>query len=154
MREGHRRDQREERFLTAVADTLAGIIVRKRAKEQLQQSFEKLQKILRGTVNALASIVETRDPYSAGHQECVTQLACAIAREMGLPEEQIEGIHVAGILHDIGKIYVPAEILSKPGPITEGEFSIIKTHPQVGYDILIKENRISLADCQDRASTS
>lgn len=108
----------------------------RRAKEQLQQNFEKLQKILWGTVNALASTVETRDPYTAGHQERVTQLACTIAREMGLPEEQIEGIHVAGILHDIGKIHVPVEILSKPGPITEGEFSIIKTHPQVGYDIL------------------
>jgi len=106
------------------------------AKERLQQSFEKLQKILRGTVNALTLTVETRDPYTAGHQERVTRLACAIAREMGLPEEQIEGIYVAGTLHDIGKIYVPAEILTKLGPITESEFSIIKTHPKVGYDIL------------------
>ena len=72
----------------------------------------------------------------AGHQRRVTQLACAIAREMGLPEEQIEGIRVAGLIHDVGKISVPLEILSNPNGITELEYGIIKAHPQIGYDIL------------------
>jgi len=109
---------------------------RRRVEEELKQSYEKLQRSLEGAIQAMASIVEARDPYTAGHQRRVTQLACAIAREMNLPEEQIEAIRVAGTIHDIGKIYVPAEILSKPGRLTENEFAIIKTHPQVGYEIL------------------
>jgi putative nucleotidyltransferase with HDIG domain len=80
--------------------------------------------------------IEMRDPYTAGHQRRVSKLACAIAREIGLPETQIEGIRMAGEIHDIGKIYVPAEILSKPSKLTDIEFTIIKTHSQVGYDIL------------------
>lgn len=109
---------------------------RKRIEEELQQSLAKLQRAMEGTVQAMALMVEMRDPYTAGHQRRVSKLACAIARELGLAKEQIEGIRIAGLLHDIGKISVPAEILSKPGRISEGEFSIIKTHPQVGYEIL------------------
>ncbi|MBF0119238.1 MAG: response regulator [Desulfobacterales bacterium] len=104
--------------------------------KQLRESYERLQKALNGTVNALSSAVEIRDPYTAGHQQRVSQLACAIAKEMGLPESQIEGIRVAGILHDIGKISVPAEILCKPGKISEAEFGVIKSHAETGYDIL------------------
>jgi putative nucleotidyltransferase with HDIG domain len=77
-----------------------------------------------------------RDPYTAGHQQKVVQLASAIAREMGLAEEQIEGLSVAGALHDIGKINIPAELLSKPGKLSKIEFEIIKTHAQVGFAIL------------------
>ena len=109
---------------------------RKRAERELQRSLKKLQVTLEGTIRALASAVEMRDPYTAGHQRDVTQLACAIAKEMGLPEEQIEGIRMAGLIHDIGKINVPAEILSKPGTLNGLEFGLIKTHPQVGHDIL------------------
>jgi hypothetical protein len=109
---------------------------RKRTERELQRSLEKLQVTLEGTVRALASAVEMRDPYTAGHQREVTRLACAIANEMGLPEAQIEGIRMAGLIHDIGKINVPAEILSKPGILTGLEFGLIKTHPQVGSDIL------------------
>ncbi|MGZ6210111.1 MAG: HD domain-containing phosphohydrolase [Syntrophales bacterium] len=116
--------------------TFEDITLRKEAEEKVHESLEKLQRTLDGTVFALASTAEKRDPYAAGHQQRVAQLACAISREMGLSESQIEGIRVAGILHDIGKIYIPAEILSKPGSITEIEFQMIKTHPQVGYDIL------------------
>jgi len=112
------------------------ITERKRVEEELRQSYEKLRRTLEGTVHALASTAEKRDPYTAGHQQRVTRLACAMAQEMGVPEEQIEGIRVAGTLHDIGKIYVPAEILNKPGRLTEMEMGLIKTHPQVGYDIL------------------
>ena len=112
------------------------ITERKRAEEELRQSLERLQKTLEGTVHALASAVEMRDPYTAGHQRRVTELACAVAEEMGLSEEQIEGLRMAALIHDIGKINVPAEILSKPTHLTDIEFDLMKIHPQTGYDIL------------------
>jgi len=80
--------------------------------------------------------VEMRDPYTSGHQQRVASIAKAIAKEMGMPKEQIEGILMAGLIHDLGKIAIPAEILAKPGPITETEFELIKSHPDVGYEIL------------------
>ena len=104
--------------------------------ERLQNTLEKLRKAMGSTIQVVSSTVEMRDPYTAGHQQRVTTLACAIATEMGLPEDKIEGLRMAGIIHDLGKIAVPAEILSKPGEITEIEFSIIKSHPQIGNDIL------------------
>jgi putative nucleotidyltransferase with HDIG domain len=91
---------------------------------------------MESTVKAMAYTIETRDPYTAGHQRRVTKIACAIAEKIDLPQERLEGLQMAGELHDIGKIFVPAEILSKPGQITETEYNIIKTHPKVGYDIL------------------
>jgi len=94
--------------------------------------------VLEGSIQAIAMTLEMRDPYTAGHQQRVTRLACAIAEEMGLTDNQIEGLHFAGLIHDIGKVTIPAEILSKPGRLTETEFSIIKNHPDVGYDILKK----------------
>ncbi|MEA1935380.1 MAG: response regulator [Thermodesulfobacteriota bacterium] len=119
---------------------LRGILVditeRKRAEEELKQSCEKLEGALEGTINALAATTERRDPYTAGHQQRVARLACAIAEEMNFSEKQIKEIHMSALIHDIGKINVPAEILSKPGQISEFEFGLIKTHPQVGYDIL------------------
>jgi putative nucleotidyltransferase with HDIG domain len=102
----------------------------------LQDSMEKLEKALEGSILAIASIVETRDPYTAGHQQRVAELATAIAQEMGLPDDQVYGTRMGGVIHDLGKIAIPAEILSKPGSITEIEFNLIKTHPKVGYDIL------------------
>jgi len=112
------------------------ITERTRAQDALQQSFKKLRKTLDETVRALATAVELRDPYTSGHQQRVAKLACAIAKEMGLSEEQIEGIHISGIIHDIGKIEIPAEILSKPGRLTETEFLLFKNHPRVSHDIL------------------
>ncbi len=106
----------------------------------LKEKDEKLQRNLEDTVMALASAVEKRDPYTAGHQRRVTQLACAIAKEMGLSKDKIEGIRLAGIVHDTGKMLVPAEILSKPGKLTTIDFSMIKTHPEVGHDILKEIN--------------
>lgn len=108
----------------------------KKTEEELIQSYDRLKKAMDGTVLAMAFTIETRDPYTAGHQRRVTQLACALAEKMGLPKDVIEGVRMAGDLHDIGKIYVPAEILSKPGKLSEAEYNIIKTHSQVGYDIL------------------
>jgi len=109
---------------------------RKREEKELEQSFEMLRRTLEGSIHVLASTAEKRDPFTAGHQERVTNLSSAIAKEMGLPEQKIEGLHMASSIHDIGKIYIPAEILSKPGRITEAEFDIIKNHPQVGHDIM------------------
>ncbi|MBW2062668.1 MAG: response regulator [Deltaproteobacteria bacterium] len=109
---------------------------RNQAAEELQESFEKLQKTLEQTVHALTSTVEIKDPYTSGHQRRVTQLACAMADQMDLPAEQIDGIRIAGLLHDIGKISVPFEILNKPGRLSEAEFSLIKNHSQVSYNIL------------------
>ena len=109
---------------------------RKKVEREIQRNLEKMRKAMEGTIHAMAFIVETRDPYTAGHQQRVTRLACAIAKEMGLSEEQIDGIRLAGLIHDLGKICVPAEILSKPGRINEAEFSLVKTHPKVGHDML------------------
>lgn len=136
-------DEREIALLQELADDLTyGIqalrahIARREAGEELERSYAKLRKTLEETVNALASATEKRDPYTAGHQRSVTQLACAIAEEMNMTESEIEGIRIAGLLHDIGKISVPAEILSKPGRLSESEFSIIKMHSEIGFDIL------------------
>lgn len=109
---------------------------RKIADEELKKSFEKLRKAQEQTVVALASASEIRDPYTSGHQQRVTKLACSIAENMDLAEKIREGLRIAGLLHDIGKISVPAEILSKPGKITKDEFNIIKQHCRVGYEIL------------------
>ncbi|HHT9135354.1 MAG TPA: HD domain-containing phosphohydrolase [Candidatus Avalokitesvara rifleensis] len=103
---------------------------------ELLSAHERLKSALKGIIQSISALVEIRDPYTAGHSQRVVQLADAVAKEMGLSEEQIEGIRVAGIIHDIGKITVPAEILSKPGRLSEIEFSIIKTHPQAGYAVI------------------
>jgi len=109
---------------------------RKKAEDELRQSYLRHQKALAGTIQAIGLTIEMRDPYTAGHQRRVSKLSCAIAEEMGLDPARIEGVRMAGDIHDIGKIYVPAEILSKPGRLSDIEMSIIRTHPQVGYDIL------------------
>jgi len=109
---------------------------RKRAERKIQQNLEKVRRAMEGTIRAMACIVETRDPYTAGHQQRVTHLACAIAKEMGLSKERINGIRMAGLIHDLGKISVPAEILSKPGQINEAELNLVKTHPEVGHNML------------------
>jgi HD-GYP domain-containing protein (c-di-GMP phosphodiesterase class II) len=124
------------RKATLLQELEQSLTEQKRAEEELRQSYVNLQRTLQGTVNVLASAIEMKDRYTAGHQRRVTQLACAIAEEMGLSEEQIEGLCVAGLIHDIGKINVPAEILSKPGPLTELEYGLIKMHPQIGHDVL------------------
>lgn len=106
------------------------------AEQKLKVSLEEHRNAFEGMVAALSSTVETRDPYTAGHQQAVTRLACTIAKEMGLCENKIDGLRVASLLHDIGKIKIPAEILTKPGRLSPMEYELIKRHPQVGYDIL------------------
>jgi PAS domain S-box-containing protein len=109
---------------------------RKLAEENLKETAEKLRKSLLGTIQAMSLMVETRDPYTAGHQRRVSKLARVIAQEMALSLDTVDAIRMAGIIHDIGKISIPAEILSKPGKLSDMEFSLIKVHPQSGYDIL------------------
>ena len=106
------------------------------SREQIEKTLNDLRKALGGTIEAMALTVETRDPYTAGHQRRVSNLARGIATEMGVSKEQVQGVRMAGVIHDIGKISVPGEILSKPGDISQNELGIIKEHPQVGYNIL------------------
>jgi PAS domain S-box-containing protein/putative nucleotidyltransferase with HDIG domain len=119
-----------------ISGILLDITKLKRGEEDLRESFEKLQKTLRGMVGALSSVLEMRDPYTAGHQKRVAQLACAIGKELGFSEEQVEGMRMIGLLHDIGKIAVPAEILTKPGKINDLELNIIRMHAEAGYNII------------------
>ncbi len=109
--------------------------VRERTQDLLT-TVNDLQKSITGTINLVASTVEIRDPYTAGHQQRVSKLAAAIAGELGLPRPQTEGIRMAGLVHDVGKIFIPAEILSKPGKISAIEFAIVKSHAQLGYQLL------------------
>ena len=122
-------DRLEERIREKTLSLEQEVGERKRANEALKQT-------LNGTVVALARAVEMRDPYTAGHQMRVSELATRIARELGFPEDRLEGIRVMGLLHDIGKIIVPAEILTKPSKLNDYEFMFIKAHGQAGYDIL------------------
>ncbi len=112
------------------------ITSRKKAEQELKTTLEKLRKSLAGTIQAMSLTVETRDPYTAGHQRRVSGLAVAIAHELDLPDDTIDNIRMAGNIHDIGKISIPAEILSKPVKLTDVEMSLIKTHSQSGYEIL------------------
>lgn len=109
---------------------------RKRAEDVVKQTLEKLRNSLRRIIDVIALTVESKDPYTAGHQRRATDLARAIATEMELPPQRIDGIRMAGVIHDLGKLIVPSEILSKPGKLSEQEFNLIKMHPKVGYDIL------------------
>ena len=109
---------------------------RKALEEELAVHSRKLRKTMEMTIQALAVTIEMRDPYTAGHQRRVTQLASRIAQEMNLGEEEIVNIRLAGIVHDIGKIYVPVEILTKPGRLNDYEISMIRSHPRFGFDII------------------
>ena len=126
---------RDDRFLHFFT-TVENITVRKQAEEVLNQSLKKLRKSLMGTIQAMVSMVEIRDPYTAGHEKRVSMLARAIAHELGLPNDVVDNIRMAAAIHDIGKISVPAEILSKPGRLTDIEMKLIQMHSQTGYDIL------------------
>lgn len=112
------------------------ITERKRAEDEIKESYAKLRAAFGGIIKVMSSVVEVKDPYTAGHQRRVADLAQKIAAEMGLTQDQIEAIFMAGSIHDIGKISIPAEILSKPGQLNKLEWDLIKSHPSVGYEIL------------------
>ena len=130
-------DDERERLQAANREYQRGLesLVGQRTVE-LKDANTRLQRTLEGTIHAAARIVESRDPYTAGHQQRVAQLAQAIARDLRLPEDQTRGVYLAGLIHDVGKIGIPAEMLSKPGTLTEIEIHFIRTHSEIGYGIL------------------
>ncbi|MBN1411059.1 MAG: substrate-binding domain-containing protein [Spirochaetales bacterium] len=107
-----------------------------RQKEELTGTLNRVRSIMGGFIRAMSLLVETRDPYTAGHQNRVADLARAIASQMELSADQIEAIRIAGILHDVGKIYIPTQILNKPGRLIEEEINLIRIHPKIGFNIL------------------
>ena len=109
--------------------------IQERTRE-LRESFDRLERVLDETVETLVAVVETKDPHTSGHQRRVVRLAAAIAGELGLSATRIRGLRVAGLLHDIGKIYVPAEILSRPGVLRQSEIDLLHSHPSIGYELL------------------
>jgi PAS domain S-box-containing protein/putative nucleotidyltransferase with HDIG domain len=136
-------DADEIRLLQELAGDMAfGIrmlrlrVDRDQLHEQQQHNDETVKDALAGTIQAIALTVEKRDPYTAGHQRRVAILSVAIAHELGLDEDRVTGLRLGATIHDIGKIYVPAEILTRPGDLSPMEFEFIKTHPQIGFDIL------------------
>lgn len=119
-----------------ILGVLRDITERKKAEERMRDSIGALERTMEDTIQAVASTIETKDLYTAGHQRRVTQLACAIAEDMGLSRDRIRVVRTAGLLHDLGKISLPTDILTKPGRLTEIEMAVIRTHPQVAYDVL------------------
>ena len=119
----------EEAMLDGLSGTVARVV-------QQAEGEEALRLAVTSTIRVMGTVVEARDPYTAGHQQKTTLLAEAIAREMGLPPERIEGLRMAGQIHDVGKISIPSEILSKPKGLTTNEFKLVRTHPKKGYEIL------------------
>ncbi len=129
-------DKDEVALLTELATDLAYGIFSLRTRAERHKGETQLRENLVDTIRAIALTVEKRDPYTAGHQQRVSELCVAIGRELGLAPERIEGLRLGALIHDIGKIYIPAEILNRPGRLTKTEFDLIKSHPEVGYDIV------------------
>jgi PAS domain S-box-containing protein/putative nucleotidyltransferase with HDIG domain len=129
-------DDDEVVLLTELGGDLAYGIRALRNRLGREDGLRRIQTTMEATIQALASTVEFRDPYTAGHQRRVAQLARAIGREMGLSDDSVNGLYLAAIVHDIGKIRVPAEVLTRPGKLSNLEFDIVKTHVEAGYDIL------------------
>lgn len=117
-------------------DEISGIVVNGRDVTEVNDYIAKLETSFNAITESVAGMVELRDPYTAGHQREVAHLAAAIARRLGLVEDDIKGIEVAAMIHDIGKIAIPAEILARPGALSPAEFEIVRTHSQAGHDIV------------------
>ncbi|MCL4504332.1 MAG: HD domain-containing protein [Deltaproteobacteria bacterium] len=130
------RDDLEDRVRERTAELVAANQTLKEMVSKVSAAGDAVRKALHGIIQVISLIIENRDPYTAGHQRGVADLARSIGHIMGLPSDCIEGIRLAAIVHDLGKIAVPAEILAKPSSLTEVEMSMIRTHPQSGYEIL------------------
>lgn len=122
---------------TRVTGTHIDVTERKAFEMALQESHGQLEQMVRDVAEAMGRVVEARDPYTQGHEQRVARLARQIAERMGLGADEVDGIEMAGLLHDVGKLHVPAEILTKPGRISAMEFALIKEHSQQGHDILM-----------------
>jgi putative nucleotidyltransferase with HDIG domain len=120
----------------AVIGVVQDISDKKRAEARIQDYIQKLERGMLGTIKAVSVMSELRDPYTYGHEQRVGDLSGAIAAEMGLDANVVKGMQIAGYVHDIGKIVVPAEILAKPTKLTKAEFELIKSHPEQGYEVL------------------
>jgi len=129
-------DHEEQSLFKEVAGDIAFSIHNIELDEERKQAEERLKKIMDAAIDTMSRIIEAKDPYTSSHQHRVCQLAVPLAQELNLPPDKIEGIRIASLIHDIGKIGLPTEILSKPSKLTDIEFSLIKGHSQVGYDIL------------------
>lgn len=129
-------DKAEFDLLRELADDLAFGIQAQRIHSEQVQAVARLQKTMESTILALANTLELRDPYTAGHQRRVAKLGKAIALRLGIDHERAESIYLAGMIHDIGKIYVPSEVLSRPGRLTPLEYSLTQTHVEAAYGIL------------------
>jgi putative nucleotidyltransferase with HDIG domain len=127
---------RTAELVTANRDLQDEIAKRNRTEQKLKKGVERLNKSLEQSIMAIAAVTEIRDPFTAGHQKRVTKLACAIAEEMGLAKGRHERLRLAALVHDVGKVNIPTEILIKPNRLSEPEFNIIEAHPQIGHDIL------------------
>jgi len=126
----------EQGHITDIILTLDDITPYKEAEERVQKGVKQLEKGMVNTIKAMSMVVETRDPYTAGHQDKVARLAVSIAGKMGLKKEIVSGIQMAGMIHDIGKMYIPADILSKPSRLSDIEMQLIRTHALAGYEIM------------------
>jgi PAS domain S-box-containing protein len=129
-------DKEELALLKELADDLAYGIQAQRTHAEQQRAVARLQQTMEATIVALANTLELRDPYTAGHQRRVARLAKAIALRIGIDTERAEAIYLAGMIHDIGKIYVPSEVLTRPGKLTPLEYSLVQTHVEAAYGIL------------------
>ncbi len=132
----HLVDERTRELSDANLRLRGEIAERRRLEENLVQSLERNQVVIKGTIQLIARFLEMKDPYTASHQKRVSELALKIAEALGLNEHDCEGINMAALIHDIGKISIPSEILSKPGKLSDIEYDLIKTHSQKGYEIL------------------
>ena len=122
--------------VVSALDKKQTLITKSKAEDEREAAYRALDKALTDSIAAMSKIVEIRDPYTAGHQTRVADLSVAIARELKLPEERVKYIRIAALIHDIGKIYIPSDILSKPGKLRDMEWQLIKIHAQGSYDIL------------------
>ncbi len=122
--------------VTGIIGLAKDITVQRKSEQKLQQSYQKLKKTMDATIDTMSKIIEAKDPYTSGHQHRVYQLAVPLAQELGLSKDKVEGIRIASLIHDIGRIGLPTEILNKPGKLNDMEFGLIKGHSQIGYDIL------------------
>jgi putative nucleotidyltransferase with HDIG domain len=129
-------DKRTEELSRANDELHGKVLETRRSEDYLQNNLDRLERALEGAFKAMSLTLEIRDPYMAGHQHRVSSLAVAIAQELNLPWEKIEGLRLAGIIHDIGKIAVPTEIMTKHGRLTNTELRLIKDHPRVGFEIV------------------